>query len=242
MKIKDIIDKILKKYFYNPTWRCLSCGAEVFEKERFCPECKNSLPYNDKAICEHCGRAVIAFEQQCSTCKNILVDLDKCRSPFVYAPPISALIKKAKYERGIYLLDYFAEQLSLTYFQNYFNSDYLTYIPMTEKAIKRRGYNQSKILAEKLSLLINVPVLDCIKKVKETERQATLGRAERLKNLDDAFRVFDKKSVKDKSILIIDDVSTTGATAQAIAKRLKNAGAKIVNLLTVASTPPLEKY
>lgn len=242
MKIKEFITKLLKKYFYNPNWRCLSCGKEIFENERFCSTCKRALPYNDGAICEHCGRAVTAFEPYCSTCKNILVDLDKCRSPFIYAPPISTLIKKAKYERAIYVIDYFAEQLSLTYLQNYFNADYLVFIPMTERAIKKRGYNQSKILAEKLSLLINVPVLDCIKKTKETERQATLGRLERLKNLDGAFKVVDKKSIKDKNLLIIDDVSTTGATAEVLAKRLKGAGAKIVNLLTVASTPPIDRY
>ncbi len=242
MKIKEWLSNFFKKYFYNPNWRCLSCGKEIFENEHFCSACKSTLPYNDGPICEHCGRAVVAFEAYCSTCKNVLVDLDKCRSPFVYAPPISMLIKKAKYDRGIYIIDYFAEQLSLSYFQNYFNADYLTFVPMSEKAEKKRGYNQSKILAEKLSAIINVPVLDCLKKIKETERQATLGRAERLKNLDDAFRVFDKKSVKGKSVLIVDDVSTTGATAEIIAKRLKNAGAKIVNLLTVASTPPLEKY
>ena len=242
MKIKELINKFFKKHFFNPRWRCLSCGKEIFENEHFCSACKSTLPYNDGAICQHCGRAVISFEQHCSTCKNVLVDLDKCRSPFIYAPPISTLIKKAKYDRGIYLIDYFAEQLSLTYLQNYFNADYLTFIPMTQKAIKKRGYNQSKILAEKLSSLINVPVLDCVKKVKDTERQATLGRVERLKNLDGAFRVFDKKSVNGKSILIIDDVSTTGATAEVIAKRLKDAGAKIVNLLTVASIPPIDKY
>ena len=242
MKIKELIDKFFKKHIFNPSWRCLACGKEIFENEHFCSACKSTLPYNDGAICEHCGRAVTAFEPYCSTCKNVLVDLDKCRSPFIYAPPISTLIKKAKYDRGIYLIDYFAEQLSLTYLQNYFNADYLTYIPMTKKAMKKRGYNQSKILAEKLSVLINVPVLDCIEKTKETERQATLGRKERLKNLDGAFRISDKKSVKDKSILIIDDVSTTGSTAEVVAKRLKDSGAKIVNLLTVASTPPIDKY
>ncbi len=242
MKIKELINKFFKKHFFNSSWRCLVCGKEIFENEHFCSDCKSSLPYNDGAICEHCGRAVISFEPYCSTCKNVLVDLDKCRSPFIYAPPISTLIKKAKYDRGIYLIDYFAEQLSLTYLQNYFNADYLTFIPMTNKAMKKRGYNQSKILAEKLSTLINVPMIDCIVKTKETERQATLGRKERLKNLDGAFRITDKKSVKNKSILIIDDVSTTGSTAEVIAKRLKDSGAKIVNLLTVASTPPIDKY
>ncbi len=218
------------------------CGKEVFEGQAFCDDCKKTLPYNDGPICAHCGRKVIAFENYCSTCKNVLVDLDMCRSAFSYDYPISKLIKDAKYNRAIYVIDYFAKELSSVYFQNYFNADYLVYIPMTKKSQEKRGYNQSKILAEKLSERIDVPILECLKKVKDTQRQATLGRADRLKNLDAAFKVVDKKSVAQKSILIVDDVSTTGATAQAIASRLKKAGAKLVNLITVASTPPIDKY
>ena len=242
MKIFQSIKSFVKKYFFNPTWRCLVCGKEVFEKERFCDECKKSLPYNDGPICEHCGRKTVAFTTYCSTCKSVLTDLDKCRSAFSYEYPMSKLIKDAKYNNAKYLIEYFAEQLALVYFQNYFNADYLVYIPMTKKAEKKRGYNQSQILSTKLSTLINVPVLEAVKKVKETERQATLSRVQRLKNLDNAFRVVDKKAVKDKNILIVDDVTTTGATAQVIANRLKKAGAKTVNLITVCSTPPVDKY
>ena len=242
MGIGQFFKKVLNKYFYNPHWRCLVCGREVFEGQSFCDDCKTRLPYNDGPICEHCGRKIVAFENYCSTCKNVLVDLDMCRSAFSYDYPISKLIKDAKYNNSIYLIDYFAKELSFVYFQNYFNADCLVFIPMTEDAQKKRGYNQSKILAQKLSEKIDVPVLECLKKVKKTERQATLGRAERLKNLSDAFRVVDKKAVKDKSILLVDDVTTTGATAQAVASRLKKAGAKIVNLITVASTPPIDKY
>ncbi len=242
MSIKQFFKNFFNKYFYNPHWKCLVCGKEVFEGQSFCEYCKKQLPYNDGPICAHCGRKIIAFENYCSTCKNVLVDLDMCRSAFSYAYPISKLIKDAKYNNAIYVIDYFAKELSSVYFQNYFNSDYLVYIPMTEKAEKKRGYNQSKLLAEKLSKRINVPVLECLKKVKDTKRQATLGRVERLKNLDDAFRVVDKKSIVDKCILLVDDVTTTGATAQIIASRLKRAGAKVVNLITVASTPPIDKY
>ena len=242
MKIFQSIKSFVKKYFFNPTWRCLVCGKEIFEKERFCDDCKKMLPYNDGAICQHCGRKTVAFTEYCSTCKNVLTDLDKCRSAFSYEYPMSKLIKDAKYNNAKYLIEFFAEQLALVYFQNYFNADYLVYIPMTEKAEKKRGYNQSQILSTKLSALINVPVLEAVKKVKETERQAPLSRAQRLKNLENAFRVTDKKAVKDKSILIVDDVTTTGATAQVMANRLKKAGAKMVNLMTVCSTPPVDKY
>lgn len=245
MTIKEFFSKISKKldlYFFNPSWRCLNCGKEVFEEQEFCDECLQILPYNDGAICDHCGRKLNVFSNYCSTCKGKLVDLDKCRSAFNYLPPISKLIKQAKYDNAKYLLDYFAKRLSSLYFQNYFNADYLVYVPMSVRAEKRRGYNQSKLLAQKLSELIGVDVLDCLIKTKETERQATLTGEQRRKNLVDAFKVIDKKSVKDKSILIVDDVTTTGATAQIIAQKLKNAGAIKVYLITVASVPPFDKY
>lgn len=159
MGLRQFFKNFINKYFYNPNWKCLVCGKEVFEGQDFCDDCKKELPYNDGAICDHCGRKVVAFENYCSTCKNVLVDLDKCRSAFSYAHPISKLIKDAKYNNAVYVIDYFAKELSSIYFQNYFNADYLVYIPMTEDAKKKRGYNQSEILAKKLSKRIDVPVL-----------------------------------------------------------------------------------
>ncbi len=235
------LKKAFKKYFYNPKWRCLACGKEIFEGN-FCPECSNMLPFNDKVICEHCGRQVIGKEEYCSTCKGVLVSLDKCRSAFNYQPPISTLIKKMKYDNGKYIANQLAEYLAPLYFKNYFNVDYITFIPMTKAAEKKRGYNQGEILAIATSNKVGVPVLECLKKVKETERQANLGRAERLKNLTTAYRVTTRKAIRNKRILIIDDVSTTGATAQAAADKLKRAGAERVYLLTVASVPPVDKY
>ena len=147
-----------------------------------------------------------------------------------------------KYDNGRFIAEAFSEYLAPLYFKNYFNADFITFIPMTDKAKKKRGYNQGELLAEATSKRIGVPVVECLQKVKDTDRQAKLGRAERLKNLSDAYRVKSRKIVKDKRILIIDDVSTTGATAQAAAEKLKRAGAKNVYLLSVASVPPIDKY
>ena len=219
----------------------MACGREIFEGD-FCKECKDSLPFNDKKICDHCGRAVKFAEDYCSTCKGTLVSLDKCRSVFNYQPPISTLIKKMKYDNCRYLADVFSSYLSSLYFKNYFNADYLTYVPMTEKARKKRGYNQSQLLAQSLSAKIGVPVAHCVVKTKETTRQAKLNRADRLKNLIDVFKINDKKLIKDKKVVIVDDVTTTGATSQAVAELLKKAGALQVYLITVASVPPFDKY
>lgn len=237
-KLKDLFSNSL----FNVKWKCLNCGKEIFEEKAFCEKCYEKLPFNDKIICAYCGRQVVAPENYCTTCKGKLTSLDCCRSFFVYEKPISTLIMRFKYGNHKYLVDYFADCLSKIYFKYYFNADFFVYVPMTAKSEKKRGYNQAKLLAEKLSQLTEVPVIQCIEKVKETKRQATLNREQRLKNLKDAFRVIDKKVVKGKSIVIVDDVTTTGATANYIAVRLKKAGAKNVSLITVASTPPIDRY
>ncbi len=234
---------IIKNALFTPNWKCLLCEREIFDKDKyFCEDCEKQLPFNDGPICAHCGRKVIAPERYCTTCKGYLVSLDLSRSCFSYEKPIDKLIKNAKYAGKQYLLDYFAQRLALLYLKNYFNADGFIYIPMTKRAERKRGYNQSKILAQKLSESTNVPLLHCVDKVKETKRQATLSRAERLKNLEGAFKVVDKGAVKDKTLVIVDDVTTTGSTAEIIAKILKKAGAEKVYLVTVASTPPIDKY
>lgn len=237
-KIKDFF----VKYFFNPKWRCNSCGKEIFEGEYFCDSCLRNLPYNDKVFCNHCGRKLKVYAEYCSTCREELLSVDKARSVFDYDKPISSLIKRAKYDKRLYLLDMFAEYLSNLYLKSYFNADYICFVPMTEKAKKKRGYNQGELLAKKVGERVNVKVLEVIEKVNETTRQAKLNREQRLKNLEGVFRIKSRKLVRDKTIVIIDDVSTTGATAENIARKLKSAGAKTVYLLTIASVAPKIGY
>ena len=237
MKFKDLLVKIFTFGLYQPTWRCNGCGKEIFDGEYFCKDCKEILPYINSPICNHCGRQVKADTDYCLTCKNSLTSFDTARAVFNYDKPVSSLIKRAKYRNGIYILDYFAKELSYLYFKCFFKSQVVVCIPMSKKRLKRRGYNQSKILAEKVSELIGVPFSGCVEKSKETVRQAKLGRSDRLKNLTDTFKVTDKSAVNGKSVLIVDDVSTTGATAEVLSAKLKKAGATAINVITVANVP-----
>ena len=242
MRFKDFIVKILTLGFYNPRWRCNCCGREMFGGEFFCEECEKSLPYNNKTVCNHCGREVKNPSEYCSTCKATLLSVDKARSVFKYESPISGLIKRAKYRNARYILDYFAEKLANVCFAEFAKSEVLCSVPMSEKRLKKRGYNQSEYLAKKVSGIINVPFSDCIVKTRETKRQAKLTRSERLKNLTDSFKVKDRKAVRGKNVLLVDDVSTTGATAEAVSSKLKKAGALRVYLLTVANVPSKDGY
>lgn len=242
MPIRERIKKFFSAFLFNPKWKCSVCGVENFSDSIFCEKCERELPFNDGYICAHCGRKTIAATAFCSTCAEKMTAIDRARSVFVYEKSIPKLIMGLKYFNQRYLVTYFGEKLANLYLQNYFGADFIGYIPMTDKALSKRGYNQSRLLAEEVSKITSVPLYDGIEKVKETKRQAKLNRQERLKNLEGAFRVFERAKIKDKEIVLIDDVSTTGATAQAIADKLKRAGAKRVYLITVASTPPFEKY
>ena len=242
MRAKDFFLKILTFGFYQPCWKCNGCGKEIFDGKFFCEDCESKLPYIARNFCGHCGRELNVSADYCSTCKNVLVSIDKARSVFRYAQPVSRLIKKAKYENGKYIIDYFAKKLTFLYLSNYFRSEVVCCVPMSKKRLKKRKYNQSEILAKKVSEKISVPFSDCIEKTKETERQARLGRKDRLKNLIDTFKVIDKKAVRGKNVLLIDDVSTTGATGEAVAQKLKKAGALRVHLLTVASVQPKDGF
>ena len=236
------VGAFLKRYVYNASWRCNGCGKEIFSEAFFCEGCEKSLPRNGDVVCNHCGRRVAEHEEYCSTCKSNLISLDKCRSVFSYDGVIKKLVRKAKYDGKKYILDYFADELKKLFVKLAWTPDFLVAVPMTVKALRKRGYNQSLVLTQSLSSKTGVAILDCLSKVKETPNQAKLKRAERIKNLNGVIRVTDKKAVMGKSLLIVDDVTTTGSTAEVIASRLKHAGARQVFLLTVASVPPKDGY
>lgn len=234
--------KYVREHLFNLKWRCNWCGEEIFSERWFCAECESKLPIIDKGYCNHCGRELKVASEYCSTCKGKMISVDKGRSVFTYAEPIDKLIKDLKYFGKRYIVEMLGEYLANAYLKNYFNADFIVYIPMTKESRKARGFNQSELLARELSKRVGVPTIDLLEKTKQTSRQAKLGKEERLKNLKGSFKVKDKKLVKDKVVLIVDDVSTTGATSEVVAEILKKSGAKTVYLLTVASVPPKEKY
>ena len=242
MGLKKALSDFFDRYFFNVRWRCAVCEKEIFDGGYFCKDCEEKLTVNAGYICDHCGRSLLAPAGYCSSCKEFSLSVDMSRSAFIYDKSVSTLIMKLKYGGKKFIAGIFAEYLYYVYIKFAMCADCAVYVPMTKRAERKRGFNQSKLLAEKFSALTGVPVCDCIKKDKETERQATLGRNKRLINLSGAFTVTDRKAVAGKSVLIVDDVMTTGATSETIAAKLKKAGAVKVMLLTVASVPPEDGY
>ena len=242
MKIKEILKRLLKKHVFLEHYTCNACNTENFNGEFLCDECKSKLEHIGANSCSHCGRKLIRPQEYCSTCKDRLLSTKMGKSIFVYKDTIAVLIQRFKYNDAKYIADYFAKEISNVYFKYYFATDFLTFVPMTKKAQRTRGYNQGELIVNSLSKIVNVPIFYGVEKVKNTVRQAKLGRTDRLKNLENSFKVIDKKSIKDKSITIIDDVTTTGATIETLAKALLKSGAKEIKYITIASVPPKSGY
>ena len=157
------------------------------------------------------------------------------RSAFEYLDPIRQLLMRFKYGGEKYLREFFAEELKATFLKHIGYADVIVYVPATNKKVKQRGYNQGEVLAREFSSFCKIPVVDAIKKIKETDSQVGLTLKERRENLKGCFKIVDRSAVKGKRVLIIDDVMTTGSTVESIAEKLKGAGASEVLVLTVAS-------
>ena len=92
------------------------------------------------------------------------------------------------------------------------NADVICYVPMTKKAEKKRGFNQCEVIARNVGYNTNIPVSKCIKKIKDTKEQKTLTKEERITNLRGVFKINSVKDIKNKNVILIDDIMTTGAT------------------------------
>lgn len=224
---KAIINAIFPKHY-----ACLLCGKEIFDGGDFCQKCQKTLTFNDQTTCPVCGRKTDRNEI-CLECKAQTPIFDKGVSAFVYEGGARKLILKFKKD-GAYLKEYLSNVM-YEKCASFTDADGVCFIPMTPKAIRKRGYNQAELLAEELSKLLSLPLLkNAIEKVKQSGEQKMLSKEERLKNLQGCFKA-DSDEVNGKTLIVVDDVLTTGATADAVCRELKKRGAKKLYFVTAAS-------
>ena len=215
-------------------WTCNVCGVEIFNDEYYCNECKDKLITITSSKCDHCGRLTQNPTAYCESCSGKNENFDLARSVYAYNDTVAKIIYNFKYSSKKYIKDIIAEELCNVYQSNFLISDYLTFIPMTEERLDDRGYNQSKLIADKMSEILKIPSVELVEKIKETNRQATLTASERYENLKSSFKA-KKIDLTGKTVTIIDDVLTTGITIDMVAKQLKKMGAVKVYALTFAS-------
>lgn len=231
-QLKNIAENI-KSALFPLNFTCDLCGRETFDGTNLCPDCKVRVQENFGVTCPVCGRRTVRPEI-CYECKAQAPRFDRAVSPLVYEDGAAILVAKFKQGSG-YLKEYFCDLLAKSA-QMLPDFDFITYIPMTEKAQFKRGYNQAKLLAEGVAERLGKPLEeDVLIKIKETSEQKSLSRRERAENLEGCFFVHRRKICQGKNILLIDDVLTTGATADAACKLLRGAGAVKIYFAAAAS-------
>jgi len=212
----SLLNTILGLIFPN---RCLGCGKEG---EYFCSSCLNSLPLAERPEKEF---IYSVFNYRDKTVKNAIWTL-KYRGRHSIAKVLARAMS-----------DKLLEELSeLEAFEN-FDLPVIIPIPLSKKRLKERGFNQAEKLAVELVKLNPSLVLEknVLSKIQETPNQARIrNRAERLKNLKGCFKVRNENLIKNRNIILVDDVSTTGATLCEAKKILLASGARYVIGLTLA--------
>lgn len=232
-----ILNKILKTMFPEG-YSCVCCGNEIFDKENgVCDYCEKSLPYIKGRICLHCGEPLISDGDYCKKCKGKKFIYDRAITVFEFKDQARNLVLGLKYNNQKYLAKPLGKFLKDIYENSKLFADLIIPVPLCEKRLKIRKYNQAELIANEFSNNVGIEIRnDILFRVKETPTQTKLNYTERQQNLKDAFKVKNRKFIKDKTIILIDDVLTTGATVTECAKVLKSAGAKCVYVLAICHT------
>jgi ComF family protein len=201
--------------------------------------CKSSFSFINGHICQICGKSLSSGGEFCYECKKNPKGrmFDKMRSVYEYKGSVRKLILKFKYSNRTFLAKDFALDMYETTKNNdfYQESDFIISVPLNIIRKIKRGYNQSELLADELSVKANIPVLkNVLFRKKITKPQFKLSRAERFENIKNSFFVKNKESIIGKNILLIDDIVTTASTLSACSSALKSCGVDKIFILTLA--------
>lgn len=234
---KLILDTLFPLY-------CLDCHQEGFW---ICPKCFSRIETLPFQVCPRCERLISEGGKLCQRCKNLSL---KLRDFSLTALIVAGNYKDESLAKMIHLFKYnFIEDLKTplgTILVRSFQEhriplpDGLIPVPLHPRKLRARGFNQAALLAqflgENLAPGFTLPVLeDILKRTRSTRSQMKIkDYRERRTNVQGAFELFHPEKIRNKSLLLVDDVATTGATLLECARLLKAAGAKKVSALVVA--------
>lgn len=217
----------------------------IFQLPKICSSCKEQLTLPDAPYCYSCHKPLkdILYNNNdnlCEECemnnkeKNFVFN----RSVLLYTTFIKDLLALYKYRGKMSLATDLSHLMKLTY-DFYFNNieiDLLTYVPLHKNRSNERGFNQAEQLAKELYRLSGVEIIDSLIKLKDTSKLSMTFKEERIEKVKGAFIIKEEasKKINGKSVLLVDDIYTTGVTINECSKILKNAGAKKIYSLTLA--------
>jgi competence protein ComFC len=210
----------LSKIIFPPLQECSLCHGKIAEEIDIglCPKCQAQLQFlpegpGPNAKNEH--RALFAYEGQG---KELVLNYK-----YRFQPSLAGVFADLWLEQGMHLYPWQSEPI-------------ITYVPMTLRREKERGFHSSLCLAEALSKRSKIPMVHALVKRKQPPEQHHLNKEERWQTLDGVYGLKKSADLANREVLLIDDVYTTGATLHYCAEALKAAGVKSIYALTVAKT------
>ena len=219
---------------------CGICHCPVSENTTLCPDCFSKINFISKPYCPICGRPLpfdIMGECICAKCLTKRPLFLKARAAVRYDEISKKILLPFKHGDRLDLAPLIIKLMRRAADELMPEADIVIPVPLHRWRILKRKYNQSAILANRLAKMYQKPYAPCVlKRVRATPSQGHLSAIERKKNVTKAFKVTKPDKIKGKRILLVDDVLTTGATANECTKVLLRAGAKQVCLLTFAAT------
>lgn len=235
MKVKATGFRVLQSVldFALPP-RCGGCGTIVDDIDSFCPDCWTKLDFLQGG-CSRCGLPLKATDAEtCAICLSKPPRLDRIRAAVAYGDISRSIAIRLKYGRKVGL----ARTMSRYMHQligELPEEAILMPVPLHRSRLWSRGFNQSAIVARDLSRRTGLPLaVDALRRVRRTPALKGMSRHQRRRTVAGAFRVDPKAQLRGRTIVLVDDVLTTGSTANACARALKRAGAARVDLISWA--------
>lgn len=228
--------------------RCLVCGEPLTDNIKLCFECSSKIKAVTKPYCIVCGYPLsfgdnnhFLDEYECGDCKIHKKWYSAASAAVHYNDQARALVHKFKFD-GFTNLSVFLGSIILQkylYDERLGNEDIIIPVPLHISRFRERGFNQAELIARQLTKYTSIPTeTDILKRIKKTEPQYEMTLEERQKNLLNAFKVMDKNKLKNRNVLVVDDIFTTGSTAYEVSKTLIKGGAEKINFLTVCRALP----
>ena len=223
-------------------------GNEFISILKYLGSCVLQVVYPLNEDCVICKESTSEGNWLCSSCENKInyckenFEIDKNHKKYsyyslaYYSKSISELVLRLKYKSDFVCANVLGEKMAQVIIKNNIIIDFITFVPATRQSLKNRGYNQSELLAKVISGMLKVKVISTLDKIRETKDQIGLNEEMRWQNILGSYRLRGLTKIKNKKILLVDDVMTTGATTFCCAEELIKGEANCVIILTAAKS------
>lgn len=220
---------------------CQLCDDRCEQRQSLCAGCEADLPWLG-SHCQICALPLPVGGMVCGECLKRPPAFDHVAVPWRFAFPVDSLITRFKHQSrwpfGRLLAEHLARHLQHAFDEGLPRPAALLAVPLARKRLRERGFNQARMVADWLSPALQIPVRDDLaQRIQDTPPQQQLDAVARRRNLRQAFALTNEQALHGQHLAIVDDVFTTGATAEALARLLKGAGAVRVDIYCLARTP-----